>query len=225
MKVIVTGCTGLVGGALLRECIGNPRITHAFALTRKALPTDVADNEKITVIQHEDFASYPPELLQKLAGAEACLWAIGGTVRQLGGDAEYCRKVNVDFTLAAAKAFVNGELAGSQNKFRFVFCSGKFAEWDQDKWLPFLGDTRRIKGLVEKGLVDLAKEHPQELETWCVRPGDIFPPDANILRRNATALTSGIENLKLAAAMSKIALDGHQNQIVGMDELPSLAER
>lgn len=58
-----------------------------------------------------------------------------------------------------------------------------------------------------------------------MRPGDIFPPDANILRRNATALTSGIENLKLAAAMSKIALDGHQNQIVGMDELPSLAER
>ncbi len=32
---------------------------------------------------------------------------------------------------------------GSQ--FRFVFCSGKFAEWDQKKALRFMGDTRHVK--------------------------------------------------------------------------------
>jgi len=30
-------------------------------------------------------------------------------------------------------------------KFRFVFCSGKFAEWDQNKTLAFMQDTRRLK--------------------------------------------------------------------------------
>jgi hypothetical protein len=30
-------------------------------------------------------------------------------------------------------------------QFRFLFCSGKFAEWDQDKPLHFMADTRRVK--------------------------------------------------------------------------------
>jgi hypothetical protein len=30
-------------------------------------------------------------------------------------------------------------------QFRFVFCSGKFAEWDQNKSLHFLADTRHVK--------------------------------------------------------------------------------
>ena len=51
-------------------------------------------------------------------------------------------------TLAAAKAFVTTlapKLAGRERKFRFVFCSGMGAEWDQDKSLMFLSDTRKIK--------------------------------------------------------------------------------
>lgn len=30
-------------------------------------------------------------------------------------------------------------------QFRFLFCSGKFAEWDQEKPLHFMLDTRRVK--------------------------------------------------------------------------------
>ncbi len=74
MKVIVTGATGLVGGALVRECIADSRITHALVLTRKPLSPQLADSSKITVIQHDYFSSYPPELLEQLAGAEGCLW-------------------------------------------------------------------------------------------------------------------------------------------------------
>ena len=74
MKVIIAGATGLVGGALVRQCIADPRISHAFVLTRKPLPEDVALDKKVTVINHEDFASYPSDLLEQLAGAEGCLW-------------------------------------------------------------------------------------------------------------------------------------------------------
>lgn len=60
-------------------------------------------------------------------------------------DVEMCQKVHY-FTLTAANAFVN-TLAPALNgkKFKFVFCSGMGAEWDQTKPLWFMKDTRRIK--------------------------------------------------------------------------------
>jgi uncharacterized protein YbjT (DUF2867 family) len=76
MKVIITGATGLVGSAVIRQCISNTKITHAYVLTRKPLPEAVASHSKITVVTHEDFSSYPTELLEKLAGAEGCLWYV-----------------------------------------------------------------------------------------------------------------------------------------------------
>ena len=74
MKVIITGATGLLGAALVRHCIKDSRISHAFVLARKPLPEDVNNSPKITAITHADFSSYPPELLAQLAGAEGCLW-------------------------------------------------------------------------------------------------------------------------------------------------------
>jgi hypothetical protein len=58
---------------------------------------------------------------------------------------ETCKKVH-DFALIAANAFAD-TLAPALNgkKFKFVFCSGMGAEWDQTKRLWFLKDTRRIK--------------------------------------------------------------------------------
>jgi len=74
MKVIVTGCTGLVGSAVLRECIANNGILHVFALTRRPLPDAVGTNPKVTVILRDDFSTYPSDLLSQLAGAEGCIW-------------------------------------------------------------------------------------------------------------------------------------------------------
>lgn len=76
MRVIITGATGLVGSAVVRQCIVNQAITEALILTRKPLPRDISNNAKIAVIIHEDFGSYPPELLTRLSGAEGCIWCV-----------------------------------------------------------------------------------------------------------------------------------------------------
>lgn len=74
MRIIIAGATGFVGGAVVRQAIANERITHAFVLTRKPLHEDIAKSPKVTIIQHNDFSAYPPELLEQLAGAEGCVW-------------------------------------------------------------------------------------------------------------------------------------------------------
>jgi len=71
MKVIVTGSTGSVGGAVLQQCIKHPSITSIIALTRR--PLEVKD-PKIKTIIHTDYLTYPPELMNELEGAEACIW-------------------------------------------------------------------------------------------------------------------------------------------------------
>ena len=62
---------------------------------------------------------------------------------------EAARKVGIDFTLAAANAFVKGICPTLQQqqtqKFRFVFCGGKGAEWDQEKKLWVFNDSRKLK--------------------------------------------------------------------------------
>jgi hypothetical protein len=61
--------------------------------------------------------------------ADACIYAIG-TVSP--SKPEFNRQVNMDYTLAAARAFATSVAPQNANregkKFRFVYCSGSFTE-------------------------------------------------------------------------------------------------
>lgn len=76
MKVILTGPTGFIGAEVLSQCIENPAITSIVALSRRELPSSAVSKSspKLKVIIHEDYTSYPDNVLRELAGAEACIW-------------------------------------------------------------------------------------------------------------------------------------------------------
>jgi uncharacterized protein YbjT (DUF2867 family) len=74
MHLILTGATGLVGTAVLDAMIRTKDITKISVLSRRPIKFQ---DDRIDVIIHKDFASYDPALLEKLRGAQACVWALG----------------------------------------------------------------------------------------------------------------------------------------------------
>ncbi|KAL2421215.1 hypothetical protein ABEF95_006445 [Exophiala dermatitidis] len=126
VHLILTGATGLVGSSVLSHILSLPsggNITRLSILTRNPKIPLLANppppgtpsanrTTQIEVIQHGDFARYPPDLLARLEGADACIWALG--VSQMDVDRETYVRVTRDFALEAARAFSGLKRSGRE---------------------------------------------------------------------------------------------------------------
>lgn len=106
------------------------------------------DPSKLDIIVHTDYANYPPELLARLRGARAAIWAQGISQTEVPKD-EYVR-ITVDYPLAAARAFAG--LTSGAEPFTFVYVSGQLAMTSELTPVYF----GRIKGRAERLLTELA---------------------------------------------------------------------
>ena len=88
MHIILTGATGLVGGAVLDAMLAMPEITRISILTRrpvqmledgiKANDPIASNKDRVRVILHKDFSKYDDALLKaELKGAAGVVWALG----------------------------------------------------------------------------------------------------------------------------------------------------
>jgi len=161
----LTGATGLVGSAALVRVLALPEGLRPklSILSRRSVP--IAEGKPgVDVIIHKDFTTYPPEVLEKLKGAEGCIWAQGISVTQVDKD-EY-KKITIDYPIAAAKAF-----SSLSDKFKFVYISGEGATTTPGMLTPHFG---KIKGQAELDLLELAKA-TSSLKPFSVRPGMVDP--------------------------------------------------
>lgn len=74
MKIIVTGCTGLVGGEVLSQALRHPKVTRVVALTRRQLPATLAAHDKLTTVLVDNFGEYSEDVIKALDGAGGCVW-------------------------------------------------------------------------------------------------------------------------------------------------------
>lgn len=148
--IILTGCTGTAGSAVLARCIESSTISTVSVLSRRPVK-QAAGHDKVKVILHQDFTSYPTQLLEEqLKGATACIWALGIASGSASPRYVYIlpyneektpilllcaflrfsfsdllcysdyKKITLDYPLAAAKAF-----ASLNPLFNFVYVSGE----------------------------------------------------------------------------------------------------
>jgi uncharacterized protein YbjT (DUF2867 family) len=84
--LILTGATGLVGSAALAHVLSMSlpagQISKLSILSRRPVPM-AEGKPNVEVIIQNDFTKYEPELLEKLKGAEGCIWAQGISVTQV----------------------------------------------------------------------------------------------------------------------------------------------
>jgi len=179
--ILLTGATGHAGSGILAVALRSPAISHITIISRRPVSL-AANNPKATVIIHQDFSSYPPDLLAKLHGITSCVWAQGISSVGISED-EYVR-VTHDFPVAAAKAFAS--LDDHDRSFKFVYISGEGVNWTSKGQL-----YARIKGRAEQSLVSLPN-----LNVFCVRPGVVGASKSlggNLAQRKANWTDVGLK--------------------------------
>jgi uncharacterized protein YbjT (DUF2867 family) len=126
MRVLVFGATGTAGSGILRACLESHAVRDVRVVARRP-PADV--HQKLTVFLHDDYLDYA-KVQTAFEGVNACLYALGISVRQTSGAAEY-RRITHDFAMAAARQlrestptavlhYVSGQGAGLESRFMWA---------------------------------------------------------------------------------------------------------
>ena len=85
MHVILTGATGLVGSTTLLALMSMKDIAKISILSRRPVPMlDAMKDERVEVIIHDNFEKYDTTVLDRLRGANGCVWALGISQNAVG---------------------------------------------------------------------------------------------------------------------------------------------
>ena len=154
MKAFVLGSTGVVGDAIIREALQDPRIVSVLAVSRRPLAHVHAKLETALLRDFSDFERLGPAL----AAANFVLCALGISWYQTTDEAQY-RQITHDYVLACARV---ASIANPSMRFCFVSGHGASRNGTQ-AWA-------RIKGETEH---DLERIFGSRLTVF--RPGYIYP--------------------------------------------------
>lgn len=214
---LIVGATGLVGGHCLRLLLDHPAYARVVALVRRPLPAR-SDRLEQRVVDFDRLAQAEPPAVTDVFSA------LGTTIKKAGSQ-EAFRKVDYEYTTAAAELAVKG---GAR---RLALVSSVGADPGASK------DYLRVKGEVERALeaLPLASLHlfrPSFLlgERGERRVGEAVGIAAT--RAVKFALVGGLRKYRaieaetVAAAMIAAALqDLPGRHVLHFDEIVAMAER
>ena len=211
MIALVFGATGMIGQAVLRECLRDPDVTRVIAIGRRA--TGITDSKLVDIVEPDitQLAAHEAEL----GNVDVCLFCLGVTSLGLS-EAEYSR-LTYDLTLAVARQLVRINL-----RMTFIYVSGAGTDSTEEGRVMWA----RVKGRTENALLGLGFH-----AAYMFRPGAVIPLHglrsrtswynavytlirpiaAPLTRLSPTHVTTSD---RLARAMLVVARDGYLSPIV-----------
>jgi uncharacterized protein YbjT (DUF2867 family) len=172
MKVILFGATGMLGQAVLRECLLDPEVTRVLAIGRA--PTGI-EHEKLRDVVRAELSDLS-DLGSEFADYDACFFCLG--VSSVGMSETSYRAVTYDLTLAIARTLV-----ANAKGMTFVYVSGAgtdSSERGRSMWA-------RVKGQTENALLSLPFK-----AAYMFRPGYIQPRHAVRSRTTLYRMAYGV---------------------------------
>jgi uncharacterized protein YbjT (DUF2867 family) len=191
VRVVLTGATGFVGGAVLARLLADERVDAVTAPVRRPV---AVSSPQLTTVVHADFTAWSDTELDDLAAHDAVVWTIGATSADVP-DPDALTALTHTTTLALARG-----LAARHPRMVFVYLSGMGADPTESARLPWERRTRHLKGRTERDLQAL------DLVVRCLRPGGVLPASTSPpVRRLLAPIALGVD--ELAAALVRCALD------------------
>ena len=222
MNVLLFGATGMIGQAVLRECLLDPGVGRVVTVSRR--PTSQS-NSKVTEIIRPDLATLAP-IENQLTGFDACFFCLG--VSALGMTEEQYTRVNYDLTISVARTLLR-----TSPNVTFIYVSGAGtdgSERGRTMWA-------RVKGRTENTLLSLPFK-----AAYMFRPGAVIPlhgirsstrwynviyavtkPIYPLLRRLAPTMVTTTE--ELARAMLAVARNGYSTHVLEMADIIRIGAR
>lgn len=155
IKVLLFGASGMLGTAVLRECLADPQVARVVTIGRSASTLHSAKFEEVI---HADFANYD-SIEGSLRDFDACFFCLG--ISSAGLSEEQYRRVTYGYTLAAANT-----LSRLNPGMIFVYVSGAGTDSSGNGRVMWA----RVKGQTENALLALPFA-----AAYMLRPGIIQP--------------------------------------------------
>ncbi len=154
INAIITGTTGMVGKAVLLECLEHPKVNSVLVINRKSIGME---HTKLKEIIHADFFDIT-SIANEFKGYNACFFCLG--VSSMGLDEEQYHKYTYDLTVHFAETL---KVVSPNLTFNYVSGAGTDStEKGNVMWA-------RVKGKTENKISGLFKN------AYLFRPGAILP--------------------------------------------------
>lgn len=140
MKIVMFGATGMVGYAVLQECLANPEVSSVLSVSRKS---NGVTHPKYRELLHADLFDLTP-VADQLRGFDACFYTIGVTSAGMN-EADYTRT-----TYDLTKAIVDVLLPLNPG-LSIVFVSGAHTDSTEQGSVMWA----RVKGRAENLLLGM----------------------------------------------------------------------
>jgi uncharacterized protein YbjT (DUF2867 family) len=219
MKAIILGSTGMVGKAVLLECLADSRIEKVLVINRK--PLDVR-HAKLAEVIHDNFYDFS-SLKTQLGQYDACFFCLG--ISSVGLSEDKYRKITYDLTMAFANTFIAANPAA-------VFCYVSGTGTDSSEHGKIM--WARVKGKTENDVMKLGFRDAYMFRPGYIQPFKgvraraaivnvlyvIFTPLYYVMRPFTNSVT---DSISLGKAMINAAIKGYTKKILENRDINELA--